>query len=84
MVLNGSQIIGKAKTSTFFLPGVISEHLRKGKELGEASDLIFNKENSKQAGGAVGLLTKGLLQRKDYYNQAVLLSLLPFMNEEIY
>lgn len=84
VVLNGSQIIGKAKTSTFFLPGVISEHLRKGKELGEASDLIFNKENSKQAGGAVGLLTKGLLQRKDYYNQAVLLSLLPFINEEIY
>ncbi|HSI75271.1 MAG TPA: inosine/xanthosine triphosphatase [Lunatimonas sp.] len=84
VVLNGSQIIGKAKTSTFFLPDAISEHLRKGKELGEASDLIFNKENSKQAGGAVGLLTKGLLPRKEYYYQAVILSLLPYMNEELY
>lgn len=84
VILNGSQTIGKAKTSTFFLPEAISEHLRKGKELGEASDLVFDKENSKQAGGAVGILTKGLIPRKEYYQQAVILSLLPFMNEELY
>lgn len=84
VVLNGSQTIGKAKTSTFFLPEAITELLRKGKELGDASDLIFDKENSKQAGGAVGLLTHGLIPRKEYYLQAVILSLIPFMNEELY
>jgi inosine/xanthosine triphosphatase len=84
VVLNGSQTIGKAKTSTFFLPEAISELLRDGKELGDAADLIFSKENSKQAGGAVGSLTKGLIPRKDYYHQAVVLSLIPFINEDLY
>ena len=84
VVLNGSQVIGKAKTSTFFLPASISELLRKGKELGDASDLIFSKENSKQIGGAVGLLTKGVIPRKEFYQQAVILSLIPFLNEELY
>ena len=84
VVLNGSQIIGKAKTSTFFLPAAISVLLRKGKELGHATDQLFNKENSKQAGGAVGLLTKGAIPRKEYYHQALILALIPFVNVDLY
>lgn len=34
-----------------------------GMELGEADDHVFERSNSKQEDGAVGLLTKGLIDR---------------------
>jgi non-canonical (house-cleaning) NTP pyrophosphatase len=58
--------------------------VKKGMELGEADDVFFDQQNSKQEGGSVGLLTKGAISRKEYYQQAVVLALVPFMNKEIY
>ncbi|WP_194775217.1 inosine/xanthosine triphosphatase [Pararhodonellum marinum] len=85
VTMDQSGKIGKSKTATFFLPKVISDLiLNNGMELGEADDAFFNKENSKQGSGAVGILTDGLVERKDYYKQAVILSLIPFKNPTIY
>lgn len=84
VILNGSTVIGKAKTGTFFLPDAVRVLVKKGMELGEADDLVFSKENSKQRGGAVGLLTRGIVNRSLYYRQAVLLALIPFLNKELY
>jgi non-canonical (house-cleaning) NTP pyrophosphatase len=53
-------------------------------ELGHADDLVFKAQNSKQQGGSVGLLTHGLVTRETYYEQALLLALIPFLNEELY
>lgn len=84
VIQNRSGKIGKAKTSTFFLPGVITDLIKGGMELGAADDQVFNKENSKQGNGSVGILTNGSVNRKDYYSQAVILALIPFLNENIY
>ncbi len=84
VILNGSQVIGKAKTGTFFLPTSIKSLVDKGMELGEADDRVFQQNNSKQNGGSVGLLTHGIINRKSYYEQAVLLALIPFLNKELY
>lgn len=84
VVLNGSQVIGKAKTGTFFLPSSIKNLIDEGIELGEADDKVFRQSNSKQNGGSVGLLTHGVLSRKSYYEQAVLLALIPFLNLDLY
>lgn len=76
--------IGKARTGTFFLPNKIVELIKQGKELGEADDIVFNKNNSKQNSGAVGLLTRDVITRDKYYAEAVILALIPFLKEELY
>lgn len=76
--------VGKAKTATFYLPSIVSDLVKGGKELGDADDQVFMKDNTKQGSGAVGILTSGVVNRKDYYSQAVILALIPFLNESIY
>ena len=75
---------GKAKTGTFFLPKEIVDLVKDGKELGEADDIVFNRQNSKQANGAVGILTGDIIDRTKYYVEAVVLALIPFKNPELY
>jgi len=76
--------IGKGRTGTLFLPSKVAELIRQGKELGEADDIVFGKTNSKQANGAVGLLTHDVITRTDSYESAVVSALIPFKNPELY
>ena len=75
---------GKGKTGVFFLPPRIAELIHEGKELGEADDIVFGRTNSKQAGGAVGLLTGDVINRTAYYSEAIVFALVPFKNPEFY
>ena len=43
---------GRGRTATFFLPPQIAELITTGKELGEADDIVFGVQNSKQENGA--------------------------------
>jgi len=81
---DGKMIIGKGRTGTFFIPPPVADLIRQGKELGEADDIIFQRNNSKQENGAVGLLTANVINRKDLYEQAVILALIPFKNPVLY
>lgn len=83
-VENRAGLSGKAKTGTFYIPEGVAKLVRGGMELGHADDQFFSKENSKQEGGSVGLLTHGVLNRTQYYHQAIILSLIPFLNEKLY
>ncbi len=84
IVIFRNGIIGKAKAPIFILPPVYKEYLEKGMEVGHISDVVFGKENSKQNMGASGLLTRGVLDRKNYYVPAVILACLPFVQPELY
>jgi len=84
MVVMSSSNEGKARTSTFMLPPSVAKLVKEGMELGHADDIVFKRENSKQKNGAVGILTNDLIDRTSYYEQAIILALIPFMNEEIY
>lgn len=75
---------GKGKTGSFFLPNKVAQLIKQGKELGEADDIVFNKQNSKQANGAVGILTGDILTRTSFYEPAVILALIPFKNPNLY
>jgi inosine/xanthosine triphosphatase len=75
---------GKGRTGSFFLPSKVYELVKSGKELGEADDILFGMTNSKQNNGAVGILTGDVLTRTTYYEQAVILALIPFKNESLY
>ena len=84
VVIMSRDNIGKSKTAIFYLPQTITELIKQGMELGEADDLVFKKQNSKQKQGAIGILTKGIINRSDYYEQAAIMALIPFMNKTLY
>jgi len=75
---------GKARTASFSLPPEVVKLIMQGVELGHADDMVFKRENSKQKNGAVGILTHDLIDRVSYYEPAVVLALIPFMNPEYY
>lgn len=76
--------IGKSKTGTFFLPAEVANLVRQGKELGEADDIVFERSNSKQKDGAIGILTGNVIDRTRLYQHAVILALVSFKNPELY
>lgn len=75
---------GKARTASFVLPPRIRDLVNEGMELGHADDLVFKRENSKHGNGAVGILTHELIDRAAYYEPAVILALIPFVNKDLY
>ena len=82
-------VVGKERSSfgnsgQFFLPEKIARLVREGKELGEADDIVFGRTNSKQAEGAVGILSHHLYTRSDALCFATVAALIPFMNPELY
>jgi inosine/xanthosine triphosphatase len=84
IVVYSASRCGKARTGTFFLPERVAELVRQGIELGAADDLVFNRSNSKQENGAIGILTGNILDRTQLYEHAVILALVPFKNPELY
>lgn len=75
---------GKGKTGSFFLPEKVAALVREGRELGDADDIVFGLQNSKQANGSVGILTGNVLTRTTFYEPAVILALIPFKNQSLY
>jgi inosine/xanthosine triphosphatase len=81
---SGCNLVGKGRTGTFFLPPQVAILIQQGKELGEADDIVFNRQNSKQEEGAVGLLTGSVIDRLRLYEHAVILALIPFRRPDLY
>jgi inosine/xanthosine triphosphatase len=83
VVILSREGIGKSRTATFYLPQELTRLVRQGVELGEADDVVFGRSNSKQQNGSVGLLTEDVVTRTTYYEQAVILALIPFKNKQL-
>jgi len=84
IVTKSNDKYGKSRTGTFFLPKEIIKLIKEGKELGEADDIFFKRNNTKHENGSVGLLTGDVIVRTEYYTEAVILSLIPFKNVDLY
>ncbi len=81
MVVQGAaENIGEARSVTLPLPPAVKELVDSGLELGDANDKVFATTNSKQGGGAYGLLTNGLYTRESVYYQTLIIALTPFVN----
>mgnify|MGYP002527207021 FL=1 len=80
-ILGSDGTIGEARTVTLPLPPAVKALVDEGMELGDANDRIFSTVNSKQKGGAFGLLTNGLYTREGVYTQALVIALVPFVND---
>jgi inosine/xanthosine triphosphatase len=84
IVIRSKTTTGMGRTGAFRLPPEVTRLIREGYELGNADDIVFGRVNSKQENGAVGLLTDNLIDRKQLYEQAVILALIPIKNQNLY
>lgn len=84
VIVLSHQQCGKGRTGSFVLPEAVARWIRAGKELGEADDIVFERHNSKQDNGAVGILTGNVIVRQTLYEEAVILALIPFKNPDLY
>lgn len=84
MVILGKEGRGEGKSAAFHLPPKVVELIRGGMELGEADDVVFAQENSKQSNGAIGLLTGNMITRTTLYVPALQMALIPFRRPELY
>lgn len=73
--------ISTARSVTLPLPGRVRAMVEAGYELGEANDRVFSTVNSKQQGGAFGLLTQGRYTRESVYTETLVIALVPFVNK---
>ncbi len=72
--------VGEARSPTLPLPPAVLRLVADGLELGEANDRVFATVNSKQGGGAFGLLTDGRLTRESIYAQTLSIALIPLIH----
>ena len=76
--------LGFGVSPLFELPPGVVDDLLGGIELGHVMDRLAGERNTKQRGGAVGILTGGRITRRELYAQGVAMALIPFLNEEMY
>ncbi len=81
VVLGKNNKVGEARSVTLPLPPAVKKLIDNGVELGEANDQVFGTTNSKQQGGAFGLLTDGRYTREFIYSQTLIFALIPFVSE---
>lgn len=72
------------KSAVFALPPKVKQLIESGIELGIANDQVFSERNSKQSGGAIGSLTGGVLGRQSLYEHAMVATLIPLKNPDLF
>lgn len=80
-VLGQGDVPGLSRTMGLPIPPAIKSLVDDGMELGDANDRVFSTLNSKQGGGAFGLLTEGRVTRESVYADTLMIALMPFSNE---
>lgn len=75
---------GAGATVKMIVPEVMLKMIHEGKELGEVIDIVFERQNSKQAEGHFGLMTKNILTRTSCYSEAVVAALARFIHVHLF
>ncbi|MEI8232300.1 MAG: inosine/xanthosine triphosphatase [bacterium] len=81
-ILKSDYIEGLGGGLYFELPDKIVEKIRAGGELGPIMNEMTGEDNVKQKMGAIGIFTKGQLDRKNAYVQLVLSAMVKFVSPE--
>lgn len=76
---NGRMTIGMS--SGFRYPDDVAEMLRNGSTVGDAMRTLYTKDARGRKEGAVGVLSKGLLDRKSLTEQSVTAAMIPRMKD---
>lgn len=68
--------------SGFRYPDSVVELVRKGKTVGEAMKIVYGETNAGKTMGAIGILSKGQLDRRSLTEQSVLAAMIPRIWDE--
>jgi len=74
-VCGRDQKLFESSTASFRIPAPVAKDVEQGMELGDADDKFFGGKNSKQAGGCIGYLTEGVVDRTAFNTQAAIIAL---------
>ena len=66
------------------LPGIVADRVRKGEELGHVMDALTGTHGVKHGSGAVGILTRGLVDRQRAYEALVAYAMAPFVASDTF
>jgi len=83
-VLDRNGVEGIGTTPAFRLPAAVAERLACGSELGDVVEEMSGDAGIREGRGAVGLFTRGLLTRRDLFENGVLAALAPHVSPEWY
>jgi inosine/xanthosine triphosphatase len=84
VINDGDGNIGTGSSGWFECPNLILDEIKKGSELGDVMDRVSGTKDSKKKAGAIGILTRNIVTRKDLYKHGVLMALVPFMNKSLW
>jgi len=83
-VIDNQNQIGYGVSPCFEPPASIVKQLLSGSKLGEVMAKISGKDNIGQTEGAIGFLSKGMMDRKALYIHSLTVALVPFLNKDLY
>ncbi len=84
VVIDNGEYQSVGRSANLPLPTQAWQGLLNGEELGPLMDKLFNTENIKHKGGAIGLLTNGRATRESTYTLALTLAMAPFLHAHRY
>jgi len=84
VVLSKNGKIGIGGGSKTELPNFIVKEVRKGKELGNVMDELIGEKDTKKKMGAVGILTKGLIDRQKSWEISLTYALAKFLRSDLF
>lgn len=79
---NGCEGIGS--TAKLVIPTQMITLIHQGMEMGEAVDVVFQQQNSRQSHGHFGLMTRNAITRTKAYADGVLVALARFVHPHIF
>lgn len=83
-IVDGMGRVTRGHGMGFRYPPAIAEMVRKGISVGEACGRLFEEGDQGTGVGAIGILTKGALDRKALTEQAVLAAMVPRIRKDLY
>ncbi|QRV24119.1 inosine/xanthosine triphosphatase [Marinomonas foliarum] len=83
-ILNSEGHLMTGRSANLPLPNKVYQRLLSNDELGDVMDELFNTDNIRQKGGAIGLFTNHAATRESVYTQALVLALAPALHPEHY
>ncbi|MBX2866762.1 inosine/xanthosine triphosphatase [Candidatus Kaiserbacteria bacterium] len=83
VILDQKGKMGIGSSIRIMVPEKMVELVRKGHEVGEVNDMLFDLENSKQGDGHFGLMTGGAITRMHGLRDGVISALALFINPQL-
>lgn len=84
VVVNKRGEEGIGSSPRILMPEKMMELIYEGKELGEVSDILFNRRNSKQAEGHFGMMSNKLITRSTGYRDGIIFALSRFIHPKLF